>query len=107
MQKISETFNTTLKNKVRKNKENYYIIRTTNRKSNTKMVNYLNKYPLFSSKYLDFIDWLNIYNLMDKDKNSINNISKNIDIILKIKNSMNNQRTYYNWDHLNKFYILN
>jgi hypothetical protein len=33
-----------------------YQIRTTNKKSNSILVNYLIKYPLFSSKYLDYKD---------------------------------------------------
>jgi hypothetical protein len=30
--------------------------------------------------------------------------NKEILEIRDIKNSMNNKRTYYNWDHLNNFY---
>lgn len=58
--------------------------------------NYLNNFPLFSSKYLDFKDWCII---MD-----INNSKQpKKDIILKatkIKSGMNNKRIIFTWSHL-------
>jgi hypothetical protein len=33
-----------------------YRVRTTNLKANLKVVNYLKKYPLFGTKFLDFTD---------------------------------------------------
>jgi len=35
-----------------------FIIRTISLKSNEILINYLEKYPLFSTKYLDYKDWL-------------------------------------------------
>lgn len=107
MQNIAETFVTTLKQEVRKDNRSNYLVRTTSRKSNERIVNYFNNYPLFSSKYLDYTDWLKVYNLRDINNKKILNTSKNIKIIWDSKNNMNNQRTIYNWDHLNNFYILN
>jgi hypothetical protein len=37
-----------------------YRVRTVTLSSNIKLENYLNKYPLFSSKYLNYIDWLKV-----------------------------------------------
>ena len=84
---------------VRKSSE--YSIRTTNIKSNTILVNYLNNYPLFSSKYLDYIDWCKVYNLYNP---RLSHTPLNIEIIELAKENMNDKRTYFCWDHLNNFY---
>lgn len=80
-------------------KNSYYIIRVENQKSTKILIDYLDKFPLFSSKYLDYLDWkkafliiINKTHLSEKGRNNI----------LLFKNSMNTNRTYFNWDHLNK-----
>lgn len=83
-----------------------YRIRTTNLASNirlhAKRQNYLNKYPLFSSKHLNYLDWLKILEFF---KNT-DFIHKSIGEIIKIKDGMNNKRHIFNWDHLQVFYKL-
>lgn len=76
-----------------------YRLRTTNLKGNLILENYLNTFPLFGSKYLDYKDWSKILEFfyIQKKKNE-DDIKK----ILKIKSNMNNNRTYFNWDHLQK-----
>jgi hypothetical protein len=57
MQLIANLFLTEVKYIERSRTKRYskeYIVRTTNLKSNLEVINYLNKYPLFSSKYLDY-----------------------------------------------------
>ena len=44
-----------IRNRVNK-KNSYYIIKVENQKSLKLLINYLNNYPLLSSKYLDFLD---------------------------------------------------
>jgi len=95
MNKISKFLLTKLK--IRKNQ---YWIKTTTFESNLKLLEYLNKYPLFSSKYMDYITWSKILKLMIK-KEDKNNLQK----ILKYKENMNSKRTLFKWDHLNKFYF--
>lgn len=60
---------------------------------------YFNKYPLMSSKHLNYLCFLEGLNYLNK-RLTIKEIME----IQVIKNSMNNKRTYYNWDHLNTFY---
>lgn len=107
MQKISEYLHTIVKTDNRKDGTSNYLIRTTSRYSNDIIVEYLTKFPLFSSKYLDYQDWLNVYNLYDYNIKQLKHTENNINIIIQSKLNMNNNRTFFNWDHLNNFYILN
>lgn len=90
---------------IKKNTKNpQYRIRTLNLKSNLILVNYLNNYPLFSSKFLDYNDWLivlNFFKLKYQKKEDF------IEKILLIKSNMNQKRVIFNWDHLQNFYTLN
>ena len=80
-----------------------YKVKTTNLTGNINLENYLNSYPLFSSKYLDYLDWCKVLELFYiQKKKSINDIKH----IQNIKSNMNNKRTYFIWNHLNFFYTL-
>lgn len=57
---------------------------------------YLDKYPLKSSKYLDSKDWCQIID-QSNNKNQIK--EDQIKKCQKIKNEMNKNRTYFNWNH--------
>lgn len=46
----------------------YYILTASNRKSLNIILNYVNKYPLYSSKYLDYKDWEKIVLLILDNK---------------------------------------
>lgn len=98
MTKLSEFLLTNLKFKP---KTNQYWIRTSSYKSNDILITYLNKFPLFSSKYLDFISWQKVLNIMIKKEQT-----KKLEEINNLKNNMNSKRTYLNWDHLRNFYKL-
>ena len=89
---------------IRVNRPNpQYRLRTTNLKSNLILVNYLNKYPLFGSKYLDYKDWNEVLSLFNpRFRYNQENIAK----VLAIKSEINDNRTIFNWDHLNNFYNL-
>jgi hypothetical protein len=67
--------------------------------SNTKLVSYLNKYPIFGSKYLNYLDWLKVLELK-RSKSDY----KCINEVIEIKNNMNDKRTKFVWDHLQGFY---
>jgi len=77
----------------------YYILAASNRKSLLVIVNYLELYPLFSSKYLDYKDWNKAVKLILTDKHYTEKGLIEIDLI---RNNMNKNRTYFNWDHLSK-----
>lgn len=97
LEKISKFFLVELKEK-RTKTTNLYLIKTNSYKSNDIVINYFNKYSLFSSKYLDFSDWSKIYYICkNKEKEA------KLEIIINTKSKMNSSRTYFNWNHLNKF----
>ncbi len=89
---------------IRTNSKNpEYRIRTTNLEGNYNLVSYLNEYPLFSSKYLNYLDWFQVLEYFKEKKHT--KIEYLLEII-KIKSKMNNKRTEFKWDHLNNFYNL-
>ena len=77
----------------------YYTLAASSRKSLLVIVNYLELYPLFSSKYLDYKDWSKAVKLILTDKHYTDKGLIEIDLI---RNNMNKNRTYFNWDHLSK-----
>lgn len=103
MDNIANFLNVSLK-KTRENSSHpQFRLRTMSLKTNLILVNYLNDFPLFGSKFLDYSDWKEILYLFDpKFKYS----QENIDKILKLKSQMNDKRINFTWDHLNQFYNL-
>ena len=90
-------------------KNSQYRIRTTNIKANLAIVNYLTKYPLFGTKFLDFKDWVKVVQLFReiKQQGGCFNHTHNMDYVKQIKSNMNDRRTVFVWDHLKNFYSLN
>lgn len=76
----------------------YYTLTASSLESIKIIINYFNKYPLYSSKYLDYKDWEIVAKLrLNNEHYTENGISK----VELVKNSMNNSRTIFNWKHLN------
>jgi len=80
----------------------YYTLTASSKMSLEIIVNYLEKYPLFSSKYLDYKNWKEIVILIFENKHYT---KEGINKTESARNSMNRQRTYFTWDHLNKLYL--
>ena len=97
---LAEFFNCNLLTRKQKSTGNeYYIITASSKLSLDILVKYLDKYPLYSSKYLDYKDWKEIVLLIFENKHYTEEGLIKTDFV---RNSMNRKRTYYNWDHLNK-----
>lgn len=64
MENIREFLDVKSVNKIKRIRKNYiefgYEVRTSRKASNEKLINYLSKYPLFSSKHQDFLSWSEI-----------------------------------------------
>jgi hypothetical protein len=74
----------------------YYTLTASSKKSLSIIISYLSTFPLFSSKFLDYKDWGLAAKLIIKDLSLESKTS--IDLL---KNNMNRNRSYFNWDHLN------
>ena len=74
-----------------------FIAIAYNKKGREKIKEYLERYPLYSSKYLDYKDWIEVYNIMDKGEHLTKEGRKKT---IEIKDRMNKKRTNNNWDHL-------
>ena len=90
------------RNRIIKDRHFYsYIVMAHNKNSKLKLIEYFNKYPLISSKYLDYLDWLHIFNL--QQTHSLTTLY--LEEAIKIRKNFNSTRTTYTWDHLNNCYL--
>lgn len=98
---IAEFLETEVK-KIRSDKPKpEYRVRTTNLKGNINVKNYLLQFPLFGTKHLDSLDWMEVVDMFDRKEH---NTDEGKEKIVKIKSGMNNFRTDFTWDHLQNFY---
>nr|YP_009471415.1 intron-encoded LAGLIDADG endonuclease family protein [Trametes hirsuta]AVG72806.1 intron-encoded LAGLIDADG endonuclease family protein [Trametes hirsuta] len=81
-------------------------VKTQSIKSNNNLINYLTKYPLWSSNFLNYSDWLFALDLFKKVYKTKNKSEEVFYEIKKIKGEMNDKRVKFNWDHLIQFYNL-
>lgn len=96
MLKITEFLLVKLNKRTFSEKYRQFVVSSSNRVSNKILIDYLNTYPLLSSKYLDFKDWETANNIY------INKLHKDpiqYEKIRKLKANMNNGRTYFSWSH--------
>jgi len=99
LSKIAKFLNCNLRTREQKTTNNkYFTLEASNRKSLLIIISYFNNFPLYSSKYLDYKDWLIVSRLILEDKHYTTDGVETIDYI---KNNMNLKRVHFNWDHLN------
>jgi hypothetical protein len=73
-----------------------FTVVSHNKNSFLKLTDYFNKYPLLSSKYLDYKSWIYVLDL--QMANPIT--TAYLDKAINIRKDFNKTRTTYNWDHL-------
>lgn len=105
MVSLSELLKVNILESTRKKYPGYmeYIVRTSRAESNKILINYLDQYSLFSSKYLNYQDYKKVSDMIIKKEHKT---IKEIETIRLIKNGMNSKRTEFNWDHMLNFYKL-
>ena len=79
----------------------YFLISLSSQKARLILVEYLDKYPLFTSKFLNYKDWRECHYLINNKKHLT---KEGIETALFIKSQMNSKRINYNWDHLSQLY---
>ena len=108
MSNISNMFNSNLYNRKRylklkkQNSYKYYysFIIAIVSINNLKLVNkYFTKYPLLSSKYLDFKDWSSLLEFIEFHNNKPSH-PECAKLASNIRKNFNKTRTKFNWDHL-------
>lgn len=77
-----------------------YKIKVTSAKSKAILRRYLDKYPLLTSKFLDYQNWCRVDDLMIAKKHYTAAGSQQIQTL---KSQMNRSRTIFTWDHLIEF----
>lgn len=76
-------------------------VRTTNKNGVLSVIHYFKKFPLWSSKHLDFLNWEKAFNIiLNKKHNQPEGLSE----IKQLKSTMNNKRIEFSWKHLDIFY---
>jgi len=100
---IANFLNTTVKERRVTSPKPEYRVRTVNLKGNLILIDYLNKFPLYSSKVLNYNDLIKVLSYFINKEHTKPEFIK---IIIKIKSKMNDKRTEFNWDHLQNFYDL-
>lgn len=75
--------------------KSYYLITATSVKSLQVLIKYLDVNPLRSSKYIDYQDWRKAA-LLVIEGSQYTDASK----IEELKSNMNDNRSFFNWDHL-------
>ena len=94
---ISKFLNTKLNISKHNSNKSYFLTRASNINSLKIILNYFDSYKLYSSKYLDYLNWANAAKLL---LNKSAYTTDNKIYIYNLKNTMNNKRTYFNWNHL-------
>jgi len=98
LNKICLALNVKLHSRIREGKkDSYYIIRVENQNSIKLLIDYLDIFPLLSSKHLDFLCWKIVFNeIINKNHMTVEGRK----IVSEQKGQMNDSRTFFNWDHL-------
>lgn len=101
--KLTLFLETNLKKVKIESKNPQYRVRTCSLKSNKILINYLNNYPQFSSKYLDYSNWLKAVNIFERKEHLD---TSGAATIRNLRSLNNDARDTFNWDHLIKLYNL-
>jgi hypothetical protein len=78
-----------------------FTVMSHNKNSHSKLIAYFEKFPLLSSKFLDYKDWAYILELQKSNKLTTSYLDKAI----TIRTDFNSTRTTFKWDHLEICYL--
>lgn len=104
MSKIAECFDTSVLSRSRiKGDKRYFsfIVICSNKTSLIKIIEYFYKFPLLSSKYLDYKDWSKLLELQLTNSRT----TSYLEVALNVRKDFNSTRTSYNWNHLKNCYL--
>lgn len=102
MSHIAKFLCTNLNQRKITNKYSQFIVNTSSAKSNKILIDYLNIFPLLSSKYLDYKDWESANNIY---VNKLHKDPVEYEKIRTLKTNMNSNRTFFDWSHHRLFRV--
>lgn len=102
LNQICTFLNCNLLTRTQKSTDNtYYTLAATSKVSSAILIQYFSKYPLFSSKFLDYKDWEQVAYLIINNQHLT---EEGINTVELVRSRMNTKRTEFNWEHLQNFY---
>ena len=104
MSKIANYLNTSVLSRSRTVSDKQFfsfIVMTASKSSLIKTTLYFNKFPLLSSKFLDYKSWLHILELQQNSTMTTAYLNEAI----KTKTDFNKTRTTFSWNHLKNCYL--
>lgn len=104
MSKIAECFDTSVLSRSRIKGDKHFfsfIVICFNKTSLIKTIEYFDKFPLLSSKYLDYKDWSKLVELQLTHSRT----TSYLEVASKVRKDFNSTRTSYNWNHLKNCYL--
>ena len=104
MSKIANYLNTSVLSRSRAVSDKQFfsfIVMTASKSSLIKTTLYFNKFPLLSSKFLDYKSWLHILELQQNSTMTTAYLNEAI----KTKTDFNKTRTTFSWNHLKNCYL--
>ena len=104
MSKIANYLNTNVLSRSRTVSDKQFfsfIVVSCSKSSLIKVTDYFNKFPLLSSKFLDYKSWLYILELQKNSKITTDYLNEAI----KTRTDFNKTRTTFSWNHLKNCYL--
>jgi len=85
-------------------KQLFWRARNSSQAGSQVVVNYFTKFPIYSSKYLDFVDWKKAHMLIMSKAHLNKYGEEGLNNIKTIKANINKNRTIFTWYHLKNMY---
>ena len=92
---------TAVRNKNYGTLHNRLKVRNTSRAGGGVVINYFSQFPMFSSKWLDFLNYREVHALVNGRQAKT---PEGVKRVAELKGDHNSTRTTFTWGHLNKFY---
>lgn len=88
----------------RTGKQSLWRARSNSQAGSQIVVNYFTQFPLFTSKYLDFVGWKKAHMLIVSKAHLKKYGEEGFNLIKSIKTNNNKNRTVFTWHHLKDMY---
>lgn len=81
--------------------EKGYLLTVNSLASRISLIDYFTEFPLLTSKRLDYLNWVEAHEIVGhKNYRTVEGTTR----LQELKSSMNSQRIYFNWEHLDELF---